>query len=64
MSIELVQTITQVFGNAPHLFLSTLSRYRMSDPAGGRPSHNMIESRFLETNVDGEPYPEPPEAPP
>jgi hypothetical protein len=64
MSIELVQTITQVFGNAPHLFLSILSRYRMSGPAGERPSYSMVESPFLETNVDGEPYPEPPAAPP
>ncbi|KAG9199097.1 hypothetical protein G6514_009015 [Epicoccum nigrum] len=64
MSIELVETISQVFGNAPHLFLSILSRYRMSGPAGSRPSCAMTESHFMETNVDGEPYPEPPAAPP
>ncbi|OSS52788.1 hypothetical protein B5807_02462 [Epicoccum nigrum] len=64
MSIELVETISQVFGNAPHLFLSILSRYRMSGPAGSRPSRAMTESHFMETNVDGEPYPEPPAAPP
>ena len=64
MSIELVETISQVFGNAPHLFLSILSRYRMSDPAGGIASCDMTGSHFLETNVDGEPYTEPPAAPP
>ena len=64
MSIELVETVSQVFGNAPHLFLSILSRYHMSGPAGGKLSCDMAESHLPETNVDGDPYPEPPAAPP
>ncbi|KAH6639285.1 hypothetical protein C7974DRAFT_128536 [Boeremia exigua] len=63
-SFYLVETITQVFGNAPHLVLSIVSRYQTSGPVARRSFCNMTGGRSSSEKMRREPNPEPPAAPP
>ncbi|KAF3003172.1 hypothetical protein E8E13_009216 [Curvularia kusanoi] len=63
-TVQLIETFTQIFGNAPHLFLSIISRYQVSGSVAGMSPRDMSSSHTLEKNDDGEPHPEPPAAPP
>ncbi|KAF1930550.1 uncharacterized protein M421DRAFT_376596 [Didymella exigua CBS 183.55] len=64
----LIRTILQIFGIAPHLFLSIISHYQSSKSTARlslqRMSKRLQGSRNSSQNVDREPDPEPPAAPP
>ncbi len=63
-SFDLVETITKVFGNAPHLVLSIISQYQKTGCIVTMSSQSMADGRVSDGIVRGGPEPEPPTAPP
>jgi len=61
---DLVGDIPQIFGNAPHLCLSIVSRYQLSVFGTRKSTHKLANGRRLHNKRGGGPAPEPPAAPP
>ncbi|KAJ8117679.1 hypothetical protein OPT61_g1175 [Boeremia exigua] len=64
MLSSLVETIVQVFGNAPHLTLTIISHYQKTGSIIRMPSHGATNGRDSNYKMHGEPNTESPTAPP